>query len=97
MVVQFAVRLSVALKEVPSAQLLVAVAARKVLRVPGLAQRRDHLADDRLLAGVAAALLCRRHSASVHVGVQVAEHRVQLIALRQGARRRFGDRRLLNV
>lgn len=94
MVVRFTVWLTVPLKEVPRAQLLVAVIARKVLRVPRLAQRRDHLAHDRFLAGVAASLLRRRYSASAHVGVQVAEHRIQMVALRQCARRRLGDCRV---
>lgn len=36
MVVRFAVRMTVALEEVPGAQLLAAMVARKVLRMPGL-------------------------------------------------------------
>lgn len=44
MVVRLAVGSSVALKEVARSQLLVALLASEVLRVPGLAQRRDHLA-----------------------------------------------------
>lgn len=69
MVVRLAVRMAVALKEVARAQLLRAVVARKVLRMPGLAQRRDHLADDRLVAGVAASLLCGGDSLAAHVGL----------------------------
>lgn len=96
-VVLLAVGLSIALKEVARAQLLAAVAASKVLRVPGLAQGRDDLTNDRLLASVAAALLRCCDPTAAHVGVQVAEHRIQLVALGQGARRRLGDRRVLNV
>lgn len=43
MIVRFAVRPAVALEEVPGAELLVAVSAGEVLRVPGAAQRGDHL------------------------------------------------------
>lgn len=42
-VVGLAVRAAVALEEVPGAELLRAVRAREVLRVPRAAQRRDHL------------------------------------------------------
>lgn len=49
MVVGLAVRPPVALEEVPCAQLLVAVRAREVLRVPGAAQRRDHLCQTTIL------------------------------------------------
>lgn len=87
-VVRLAVRMAVALEEVARAQLLRAVVAREVLRMPGLAQRRDHLADDRLVAGIAAALLRRGHTLAAHVGLQVAEHRVQLVALLNGLRLR---------
>lgn len=96
-VVLLTVRLSVPLEEVLRAQLLVAVAASKVLRVPRLAQCRDHLTHNRLLASVAAPLLRRRYSAPAHVRVQIAEHRVQLVALGQGSRRRLRYRRVLNV
>lgn len=43
MVIRLAVGPAVTLEEVPRAQLLVAVSAREVLRVPGAAQGRDHL------------------------------------------------------
>lgn len=59
MIVSLAVRRSVALEEVPRAQLLIAVIASEVFRVPCLAQSRDHLTDDRLVACVTAALLHR--------------------------------------
>lgn len=68
-VVRLAVREAVALKEVAGAQLLAAVVARKVLRMPGLAQGGDHLADDRLLAGIAAALLYGIDSLATHIGL----------------------------
>lgn len=57
MVVGLAVREAVALEEVAGAELLAAVVAREMLRVPGAAQGGDHLADDRLVAGAAAPLL----------------------------------------
>ena len=43
LVVGLAVRVAVALKEVTGAQLVRAVNAREVLRVPDLTQSRDHL------------------------------------------------------
>lgn len=43
MIVRLAVGAAVALEEVPGAELLVAVRAREVLRVPRATQRRDHL------------------------------------------------------
>jgi hypothetical protein len=49
-VVGLAVGRAVALKEVARAQLRVALLASEVLRVPGLAQRRDHLACRRNLS-----------------------------------------------
>lgn len=72
MVVRLAVGLPVALEEVPRAQLLGAVGAGEVLRVPGLPQRGDDLPDDGLLAGAAAALLAGGDSLAAHVCLQVA-------------------------
>lgn len=77
MVVRFAVRPSVAFEEVASAQFLRAVGAQEVLRMPRLAQGRDHLADDRLVARRATALLRRIHALSVHLGGQAPEHAIQ--------------------
>lgn len=61
--------MAVAFEEVARAQLLRTVIARKVLRMPGLAQCRNHLANDWLVAGIAAALLRRGHSLAAHVGL----------------------------
>lgn len=77
MVIRFAVRPSVALEEVARAQLLGAVGAREVLRVPRLAQGRDHLANDCLVARGATALLRRVHTLTIHLGSQTPEHAVQ--------------------
>jgi len=52
------------------------VVAREVFRVPGLAQRRDHLSDNGLVARSAASLLRRVHALSVHLGREAAEHAV---------------------
>lgn len=41
----------------------------------------DYLTHDRLLAGVAASLLGRVDTLAAHVGLEVAEHRIQLILL----------------
>lgn len=70
--------MAIAFEEIPRAQLLVAVRADEVLWMPGLAQRRYHLADDRLVARVAAAFLRRVHTLSVHVCLQTTKHRIQL-------------------
>lgn len=76
-VVRFAVRPAVTLEEIACTQLLRAMRACKVLRMPCLAQRRDHLADDRLVARRAAALLSCVHALPVHLGRQAPEHAVQ--------------------
>lgn len=68
-VIGLAVGEAVALKEVAGAQLLAAVVARKVLRMPGLAQGGDHLADNWLLACIAAALLYSVDSLATHIGL----------------------------
>lgn len=70
-IIRLTVGISIALEEVPRAQLLVAVIARKVLRMPGLAQRRNDLPNDGLIARVAASLLGRIHSLAAHVGLQI--------------------------
>lgn len=59
MIVSFAVRIAVALEEVSRAQLLIAVIAREVLRMPCLAQGCDHLTDNRLIARITASFLHR--------------------------------------
>lgn len=71
-VVRLAVRPSFALEEVARAQLLVAVVADKVLRVPRLAQSRNHLANDGFVARGAAPFLRRVHALSVHLGGQTS-------------------------
>lgn len=63
-VVSFAVWISIALEEVSRAELLIAVIARKVLRMPCLAECSDHLTDNRLIACIAAAFLHRIDSLS---------------------------------
>lgn len=67
-VVRFAVRPSFALEKIARAQLLGTVVAREVFRVPSLAQRRDHLPDDSLVARRATSFLRRVHPLSVHLG-----------------------------
>lgn len=77
MIIGLAVWSSLALEEVARAQLLGTVVAGEMLWMPGLAQRRDHLADDGLVARGATALLRRIHALSVHLGRQAPEHAVQ--------------------
>lgn len=79
MVIRLAVGVSIALEEVSGAQLLVAVVTCKVLRMPGLAERGNNLSDDRLVASIAASLLGGIDSLAAHVGLQISEHRIQLI------------------
>lgn len=71
MIIRFTVRFPVPLEEVPRPQLLGAMRAGEVLRVPCFTQSSDDLAHDGLLAGVAAALLARVDPLAAHVGLQV--------------------------
>lgn len=97
-IIGLAVRVSVPLEEVPRTQLLVAVIASKVLRMPSFSKSRNHLADDRFLARVTAALLRCGYPLATHVRLQIAKHRVQVVvALWQGARSRLGDGGVLNM
>lgn len=106
-VVGLAVRLSIPLEEVPRAQLLGAVRAGKVLRVPGLSQRGDDLSDDGLLAGVATALLAGINPLAAHVGLKVSKHGIQVLfgwrcrrtlgGLSGLSVRRIGDRVVLGI
>lgn len=90
MVVLLAVWSAVTFKEVLGAQLLVAMRAGEVLRVPGLAQGCDHPPHDGFVAGGAAALLCGGNALLSHVAGQRAEHRIKLVRRRgRGCRRGF--------
>lgn len=77
MVVRLAVWSAIALEEVPRAQLLVAVGAGEVFRVPRATQRCYDLPNDRLLAGVAASLLGRLYSLAAHVCPEGSEHMLE--------------------
>lgn len=66
-IVWLAVWMTVALEEAARAELLATVGACEVLRMPGAAQRRDHLTDDWFVAGAAAAFLCCGNSLTIHV------------------------------
>lgn len=78
-VVGLAVGLSIALEEVPRAQLLGAVGAREVLRMPGFAQGSNDLTNDGFFAGVAAAFLAGIDSLATHVSLEVTEHGIQVL------------------
>lgn len=78
-VVCLAVGLIVPLKEVLGAQLLVAVGTREVLGVPCAPQGRHHLSDDGLVAGRAVALGGGVHPLLGEVGLQGAQHGIQLV------------------
>lgn len=77
MIIRLAIRTSIALEEVPRAQLLSAMGAGEMLRMPGLSQGCDDLADDGFVACSAAALLGSGDSLPGHVGVQRTEHALQ--------------------
>ncbi len=62
MIISLAVRLAVPVEKVLGGELAVAVGASKVLHVPRLSQGGHHLAHNRLVARVAAALLHRRYT-----------------------------------
>lgn len=83
MIVRFAVRMTLPLEEVPCTQLLVAVSTCEMFWMPRLAQCRYHLAHDRLLAGAAASFLGCVDTLAAHVGLKIAEHRIQLILLQR--------------
>lgn len=81
-VVRLAVRVTVPFKEVAGAEFLLAVSADEVLRVPGLAERCDHLTHDRLVASAAAALLRCVNSLQTLVEQGFSHSRNQLDELR---------------
>jgi len=108
MIVRLAIRVTLPLKEIPRAQLLITVGACEVFRMPRLAQGRyhlrskniiksnsvasafrnhdavdDYLAHNRLLAGAAASLLGRVDTLAAHVGLKIAEHRIQLVLFKR--------------
>lgn len=76
-IIRLAVWPAVLLEEVPRAQLLGAMSASEVLRMPSAAQRCDHLSDDGFLASVAASLLGSLYSLSAHVCAQGSEHVIE--------------------
>ena len=78
-VIGFAVRRAFAFKEVSRAQLLVAVIASEMLWMPSLAQRRDDLTDNRLVACTAAAFLHCVDSLTWHILLKTAKHILELV------------------
>lgn len=80
MIIRFAVWIPITLEEISRPQLLVAVVASEMLRMPCLAQSCDYLADNWLVACVAAALLHCVYTLSWHVGLKVSKHKLKLIA-----------------
>ncbi|KYM76551.1 hypothetical protein ALC53_12994 [Atta colombica] len=73
MIIRFAVRMTLPLEEVPCTQLLVAVSTCEVFWMPRLAQCRYHLRS------AAASFLGCVDTLAAHVGLKIAEHRIQLI------------------
>lgn len=80
MVVTLAVRHAVALEEVAGAQLLLAVRAGEVLRVPNPPQRRDHLTNDSVVTRSTVTLGDDGDALAAHVAVETAQHVVQVVA-----------------
>lgn len=80
MIIRFAVGIPVSLEEISRPQLLIAVVAREMLRMPCLAQSCDYLANYWLVACIAAALLHGVYTLSAHVSLKVAKHKFKLIA-----------------
>ncbi|KYN27217.1 hypothetical protein ALC57_03561 [Trachymyrmex cornetzi] len=82
MIVRFAIRMTFPLEEVPCTQLLVAVSTCEVFWMPRLAQGRYHLRSKNIikfLAGAAASFLGCVDTLAAHVGLKIAEHRIQLV------------------
>ncbi|KYQ50318.1 hypothetical protein ALC60_10632 [Trachymyrmex zeteki] len=77
MIVRFAIRVTLPLEEVPCAQLLIAMSTCEVFWMPRLAQGRYHLRS------AAASLLGCVDTLAAHVGLKIAEHRIQLILLQR--------------
>lgn len=75
-IVLFTVRLSIPLKEVPGSDLLLAVGADEVLRVPRLPHGSHDLPGDGLLAGPADPFGNRGDPQFVQVGLQAPQHAV---------------------
>lgn len=69
MIIGFTVRESIAFKEVTCAQLLTAMIACKMLRMPCLAQCSDHLTNNGFLACIAATLLYCVNTLTTHIGL----------------------------
>lgn len=76
-VVGLAVRSSIFFKKVTAAQLRLALAAHKMLRVPHLSQSRHHLSHHRLLTSRAVSLGGGLDSLTAQVGLEESQHAVQ--------------------
>lgn len=70
-IVGFTIGMSIPLKEIPRTQFLIAVIARKMFRMPCLAQCRNHLPHNGFIATRAASLLCRCNTLTIHIGLQI--------------------------
>lgn len=90
MVVCLTVWLPLTLKEVPGADLLLAVGAHKVLGVPRFTHGSHHLSNNRFLAGTTNTFSHGLDSKSVEVGLEASQHVVQLVGWFGG----FGGRNL---
>lgn len=70
-IIGFAVGFSIAFEEIAGSQLLGAMRTGEMFRMPRLPQSGDHLTDDRLLAGAAAALLASVNTLATHICLQI--------------------------
>lgn len=69
MIVGLAIWKTVAFKEITCTQFLATMIAGEMLRMPCLAQRGNHLTNNRFLACIAAALLHRIDTLTTHIGL----------------------------
>lgn len=81
MVIRFTVWVPISFEEIPGAQLLIAVRANEVLRMPRLSQGGDHLTYNWLVTRTTATLLRRVYTLSIHICLQTTKHRIQLCCL----------------
>lgn len=80
MVVRLAVGMAIPLEEIACSELLIAMIAREMLWMPCFTQRCDHLTHNWFLTGAAAALVGCVYSLPIHICLQAAQHKVQLIS-----------------
>lgn len=92
MVIFLAVRVPIALKEVPRADLVLTVGAHEVLGVPRSAHGSHHLPSNRFLTSTADPFSHCLDAKFVEVRLQASQHVVQLVGWFGGRRGRSHSR-----